>query len=203
MGFCECRCVASDECFRRVRGNLERTPNSRRRKDEQEIVLSSLRDVLGERNGRWLLCIDGVDDASERGVRGILEEVSSIAESKKGGSWVVVTFRCEHSVLWNNMQKKQNIIFEFFLSVEDAMYVLWRYEESIRTTSTPDGVVADAVSRFKQVNEEEYDALRELCGFRLQCVASQDFPWLFSRQEHTFNKLSSRFPRICNSTEKR
>lgn len=62
------------------------------------------------------------------------------------------------------MLECQNIVL-MPLSVKDAMYVLWRYKESIESDMISDENVAEALDQFQQENENENRALRELCGY--------------------------------------
>lgn len=131
------------------------------------IVLAVLREALAERNGRWLLCIDHVEGARDADVRGILGEVSSLAAPERSNGWVVFTSRCGRPLLWSGMYNKQNVVLDS-ISVEDDMCLLWRYRESILTANTPDESVSSAVTRFKNQDEMEYQALLELCGYGWQ-----------------------------------
>lgn len=47
-------------------------------------VFSALREALDQLSSRWLLCVDSVDNADDAAVRGILRELSLIADPEKG-----------------------------------------------------------------------------------------------------------------------
>lgn len=135
---------------------------------EQEYVLPALRDALAKRRGHWLLCIDNVDGAHDAEVQTILGDVCACAEPKTGNEWVVVTSRCVLPFLWSRMHENQNIVLGP-LSLIDAMCVLWRYRESLMTTSSDDVSILEAVNRFKSENGKEYSALQQLCGYEWRC----------------------------------
>lgn len=52
------------------------------RKDSN-MVLAALKKSLSSKNGKWLLCLDNVDNATDSEVSKLLDRVCSIADPKK------------------------------------------------------------------------------------------------------------------------
>ncbi len=124
------------------------------------LVITALKQGLSERQGRWLLCLDNADDSK---VRGILNELCGIADPSSGNGWVVVTSRQGHPRVWAEMKSDQKLVLEP-LCVEDAMVALWRRSQVIKTVDAEDDRVMKEIEKLKGDDEDEYRALKELCG---------------------------------------
>lgn len=64
-----------------------RIPENELRKPE--VVLSALKNLLYGPSGRWLLCIDNVDNAGDADVFGMLDNLAAFADSERSnvGCW--------------------------------------------------------------------------------------------------------------------
>ncbi len=124
------------------------------------LVIAGLKQGLGERRGRWLLCLDNADDSK---VNGILDEVCGIARSLRGKGWVVVTSRQGQPQVWARMKNEQRLVLEP-LCAEDGMVALWRRSRVIETRDADDNRVRSEIRKLERVEFEEYHALKELCG---------------------------------------
>ncbi len=138
---------------------------TRRKMSEEErrnpnLVIHALEQGLGQRQGRWLLCLDNADDSS---VSGILNDVCGIAGPSRENGWVVVTSRQGQPHIWTAMKSEQKLALKP-LCVEDAMVALWRQIEKIDTTDADDNKVAADIKKLEGRDQVEYCALKKLCG---------------------------------------
>ncbi len=67
------------------------------------LVIAALKQGLNEREGRWLLCLDNADD---RNVSGILNDVCGLEMSSRGNGWVVVKSRQGQPQTWERMETR-------------------------------------------------------------------------------------------------
>ncbi len=143
---------------------------TRRKMDEEErrnrnLVVAALKQGLGEREGRWLLCLDNADDST---VSGILNEVCGIAEGTRGNGWIVVTSRQGQPHIWSRMKRDQKLVLKP-LRAEDAIVALWRQVQKIEAVEADDDGVMKDVKKLESADPEEYRALKELCGDERTC----------------------------------
>ena len=124
------------------------------------LVLVALKQGLGEREGRWLLCLDNADDGE---VSGILNTVCGIAGSSRGNGWVIVTSRQGQLHIWSRMKSEQKLILTP-LSAEDAMVALWQQVRKIETADVDDKSVMSEIKKLECEDQVEYFALKKLCG---------------------------------------
>ncbi len=137
---------------------------TRRKMSEEEhqnpnLVIAALKQALGQRQGRWLLCLDNADNSE---VNGVLNGVCTIAGTQENG-WVVVTSRQGQPRVWNRMKDDQKLVLEP-LCVEDAMMALWRQGRVIENDDADDSRVMADINKLKEEDQVEYYALKELCG---------------------------------------
>ncbi len=143
---------------------------TQKKMDEDErrngnLVVAAWKQGLDEREGRWLLCLDNADDKK---VSGILNEVCVIPRVTRGNGWVVVTSRQGQPHIWSRMKKDQKLVLEP-LSVEDAMVALWRQIQKIETGDADDDGVMNAIEELERDDIGEYQALKELCADEGAC----------------------------------
>ncbi len=137
---------------------------TRRKMSEEErrngnLVIASLKQGLGERQGRWLLCLDNADNKK---LSGILNEVCGIAEPSRGNGWVMVTSRQGQPHTWDRMKSQQKLALEP-LCAEDAMVALWRQIQKMETAHAADDKVMTEIKRLEVVDQAEHCALKKLC----------------------------------------
>ncbi len=141
-----------------------------RKMDDEErrngnLVVAALKQGLDEREGRWLLCLDGADDSK---VSGILNEVCRITEAGRGKGWIMVTSRQGQPHIWSEMTSEQKLVLEP-LCAEDAMVALWRQIRKTRMDVADDDAVMKAIKDLEKDQTEEFRALKELCGDEGAC----------------------------------
>ncbi len=124
------------------------------------LVLATLKQGLDERPGRWLLCLDNVDDIK---VRGLLGEMWGIAGRNWGNGWIVATSRHGQPHVWSGMRNEQRLALEP-LCAEDAMVVLWRYSRSVERGDANDDEVKSKMKELERSDANEYRVLKKLCG---------------------------------------
>ncbi len=150
-----------------VIGSLARLAEKLNRKKMSEderrngtLVIASLEQGLGKRQGRWLLCLDNADDSK---VRGILNEVCGLGGPSGRNGWVVVTSRQGQPHVWDRMKSEQKLTLKP-LCAEDAMVALWRQIRKMETADADDDKVMRKIKELEGVDEAEYHALKKLCG---------------------------------------
>lgn len=99
-------------------------------RQDPNFVVAALKRFLASAKVKWLLCLENVDNATDPGVRAVLDMISSIGGPSKENGWVVVTSRQGRSTLWDRMKKQLRLKLGP-LSKDEAMCLLWRFVNSI------------------------------------------------------------------------
>ena len=144
-------------------GLAEKLTQRKMSEDERRngtLVVASLEQGLGKRQGRWLLGLDNADDSK---VRGILNEVCGLAGPSGRNGWVVVTSRQGQPHVWDRMKREQKLNLDP-LCTGDAMVALWRQIRKMETADADDDIVMKEIKELEGGNEAEYRALKKLCG---------------------------------------
>ncbi len=140
--------------------NLTKRKMSDDERRNVNLVIAALEQGLGERQGRWLLCLDNADNGE---VRGILNEVCGIAGPLRSNGWIVVTSRQGQPHIWDRMKSEQKLALEP-LCGEDAMVALWRQIWKIERGDADDDEVMAEINKLEVADQIEYCALKKLCG---------------------------------------
>lgn len=133
------------ESFAVLAEKLQGSMISDHERQNPKVVLSILRNMLSKTSGRFLLCLDNVDNASDPEVAEILDELYAVLDPTKSNGWEIVKSRSGMPRLWESMNLELNIVLAP-LSVGDAIDVLWRYKESIQSRHASDEEIAEAVA---------------------------------------------------------
>ncbi len=124
------------------------------------LVITALKHGLEEIEERWLLCLDNADNKE---VGEILNEINVLACASEGNGWVVVTLRQGQPQIWGRMKSDQKLILEP-LCVEDGMVALWRRSRVRETGDLNDDEVRRQMKKLELVNQAEYCARKKICG---------------------------------------
>lgn len=128
-------------------------------RNQANNVTSVLQMEFRKRNGRWLLCIDNVDEIEDPEVRSIVNEGFAFENHENG--WVLVTTRVNKDTLCSGMKKEQKIVLST-LSISEGKLALWRIIHSVDFDTYDDDTVLIQIDEWRKENKKGYEALRKL-----------------------------------------